>query len=71
MVRYVPGSALPEARLIVGHSACISFGENVFHEGLIILIELRVFFKFFLQPNGALSGLRLVTGNRCMTIFKR
>ena len=71
MVRYVPGGALRGAILIRGHFACISFGENVFHKGLIILVQLRVSFQPFLQPNGALPGLSLVAGYRRLAILKR
>ena len=70
MVRYVPGGALLETLLIGGHFACISFGENVFHKDLIILGQFRVFLQLFLQPNGALPGLRLVVGYRRLAIFK-
>ena len=68
MVRYVPGGAVREALLIGGHFVCISFGENVFHESLIILVLLRVSFQLFLQPNGALPGLGLDAGYRCSAI---
>ena len=38
MVRYVPGGVLRKALLVGGNFACVSFRQNVFHKGFVILI---------------------------------
>ena len=39
MVRYVPGGVLRKALLVGGNFACVSFRQNVFHKGFVILIN--------------------------------
>ena len=38
MVRYVAGGVLRKALLVGGNFACVSFRQNVFHKGFVILI---------------------------------
>ena len=71
MVRYVPGGVLRKALLIGGNFACVSFRQNVFHKGFVILIQLLVSLQLLLRPIGALPGLSFVVRDRGLAIFKR
>ena len=71
MVRYVPGGVLRKALLVGGNFGCVSFRQNVFHKGFVILIQLLVSLQLLIRPIGALPSLSFVVRDRGLAIFKR